>query len=448
MRPIFYLASAFAAQIHTAEQESDRVYEPMVGVVTDNKDPQRLGRVKVKFPVLSEQDTSWWAPIVMLGAGKNRGWFFIPEVDDEVLVLFEHGDMNRPVVVGSLWNGKDKPPEKNSGGNPRRVIKSRQGSKIIFDDEANKLIIEDGAGKGRITLDADANKVVIEALDGDVCFQSPQGEMKIVCKTAELVAKQNVEIHAGSNMAWGTDASASIKGSSGVTLSGAKVNLNCGIARAPEAPTADPKDVPDPYEARGQGADGGGAAPTSAAQQAAEQGPSPSSQPATPTSSSSTGPASLPPLEPQPILVSAAWGTARARVSTSVSLSAVCAGMAGKGATFTIRDADGDGRVVATVSGTCGDAGVSASWTTPANGPPGRFVFEVEADGKQAASGLLTLIKPVELTLVLDDEPAEGVRVRLRAEPSGEEQTAEADETGLVRFPEAAVGDHTLFIDE
>src|SRR5262245_20921050 len=139
--PIYDLASYFAAQIHTAEEESGRVYEAMVGIVTDNKDPQKLGRVKIKLAVLSEQDTSYWAPIVMLGAGKNRGWFFIPEVDDEVLVMFEHGDINRPLVVGSLWNGKDKPADKNPGGNPRRMIKSRQGSKIIFDDDQMKLVI-------------------------------------------------------------------------------------------------------------------------------------------------------------------------------------------------------------------------------------------------------------------------------------------------------------------
>src|SRR5262252_5813625 len=116
MRPIYDLASLFAAQIRTAEEESARVYEPLVGVVTDNKDPLRLGRVKIKFPVLSEQDTSDWAPVVMLGAGKNRGWFFIPEVDDEVLVMFEHGDLNRPMVIGALWNGKDTTADKNPGG--------------------------------------------------------------------------------------------------------------------------------------------------------------------------------------------------------------------------------------------------------------------------------------------------------------------------------------------
>ncbi|MDB4957655.1 MAG: Rhs element Vgr protein [Myxococcales bacterium] len=246
MAAFYDLASVFADQIRTAETEAARMYEPVIAIVTDNKDPSKLGRVKIKIPVLSETDTTFWAPIIMLGASKNRGWFFIPEIDDEVLVLFEHGDMDHPLVVGALWNGKDKPPDKNPGGNPRRVIKSRAGSKITFDDDKMQIIVEDGAGNGKITFDSNNNKIIIEALKGDVCFQSPKGDMKIVAKEAELKATTNLEIHAGSAMAWGTDAAAKVNGNN-VTLSGSKVNMNCGNSSAPAAPTATPKDVEDPY---------------------------------------------------------------------------------------------------------------------------------------------------------------------------------------------------------
>jgi uncharacterized protein involved in type VI secretion and phage assembly len=246
MRPLYDLASVFADQIRTAETESSRVYEPVIGIVTDNKDPSKLGRVKLKIPILSDQDTTYWCPIIMLGAGKNRGWFFIPEKDDEVLVMFEHGDVNRPLVVGALWNGKDKPPDKNPGGNPRRVLKSRQGSKITFDDDKKQLIIEDGVGKGKITFDSQANKITIEAIDGDVCFQTPADDMTIVAQSIEMTANTNLEIHAGDAMQWGAGGSATIK-SSGTTLSGSKVNTNCGSAQMPTAPTTSPQDIPDPY---------------------------------------------------------------------------------------------------------------------------------------------------------------------------------------------------------
>jgi len=246
MRAIYDLASVFAHQIHTAESEGTRVYEPVIGIVTDNKDPSKLGRVKLKIPILSDQDSTFWCPIIMLGAGKNRGWFYIPEKDDEVLVMFEHGDVNRPLVIGALWGGKDKPPDKNPGGNPRRMIKSRAGSKITFDDENQKLIIEDGVQKGRITFDSQANKITIESLDGDVCFQSPADDMTIVAQAIEMTANTNLEIYAGGAMAWGADGSAKIK-SSATTLSGAKVNTNCGSAQMPAAPTTSPQDVADPY---------------------------------------------------------------------------------------------------------------------------------------------------------------------------------------------------------
>ncbi|HEY0189948.1 MAG TPA: phage baseplate assembly protein V [Kofleriaceae bacterium] len=246
MRPIYDLATAFAGQIHTAESEASRVFEPVIGVVTDNKDPSKLGRVKIKMPILSDQDSSFWCPVAMFGAGKNRGWFFIPEKDDEVLVMFEQGDLNRPLIVGSLWNGKDKPPEQNPGGVPRRMIKSRVGSKITFDDEKGNLVIEDGTGKGKITFDSAANKITIEALDGDVCFQSPADTMTIVAKSIEMTASQNIEIHSGTAMQWGAGSSATIKSSS-TTISGSKVNGNGGGSQMPAAPTTTPVDVADPY---------------------------------------------------------------------------------------------------------------------------------------------------------------------------------------------------------
>jgi hypothetical protein len=81
-----------------------------IGIVTNNKDPDGVGRVRVKFPALSDSEESWWARVVMPGAGSQAGLMFMPQIDDEVLVGFEHGDLRRPFVLGGVWGAKAKPP--------------------------------------------------------------------------------------------------------------------------------------------------------------------------------------------------------------------------------------------------------------------------------------------------------------------------------------------------
>ncbi|MHC5726879.1 MAG: VgrG-related protein, partial [Nostoc sp.] len=83
----------------------------LVGIVTNNQDPKGLSRVKVKFPTLTEEHESYWARVVAPGAGIKRGFDCLPEINDEVLVGFEHGDIHRPYILGGVWNGKDAPPE-------------------------------------------------------------------------------------------------------------------------------------------------------------------------------------------------------------------------------------------------------------------------------------------------------------------------------------------------
>ncbi len=116
----------------------------LVGIVTDNEDPEELGRVRVKCPTLTEDHESNWARVIGTGAGSSRGFDCLPEIDDEVLVGFEHGDIHRPYVLGGVWNGKDAPPESVgdsvSGGKVRlRTFKTRTGHTLQF-------IEEDGSG--------------------------------------------------------------------------------------------------------------------------------------------------------------------------------------------------------------------------------------------------------------------------------------------------------------
>lgn len=120
-----------------------KVYGAVVGVVTSIDDPDELGRVKVSYPWLQDDVESPWARLVSFLAGKDRGAVFRPQVDDEVLVIFEHGDMRRPYVIGGLWNGKDAIPGERGADadNDVCLIKSRSGHTIILDDTDGEEVI-------------------------------------------------------------------------------------------------------------------------------------------------------------------------------------------------------------------------------------------------------------------------------------------------------------------
>lgn len=127
-------------------------------LVTDIKDPDAQGRVKVKLPWAADADGAaceLWARLATLMGGNNRGSWFIPDVNDEVLVAFEAGDARRAYVLGGLWNGQDKAPESMDGGgnNYKKVLRSRNGVKVTLDDQdgQEKLILETPGGQ-KVTL--------------------------------------------------------------------------------------------------------------------------------------------------------------------------------------------------------------------------------------------------------------------------------------------------------
>lgn len=130
----------------------------VIGIVKSLADPDSEGKVQVEFPWLQESKRSSWAPIAVPMAGKNRGVYFMPEIDDEVLVAFEHGDFNHPFVIGFLWNGVDNPPETQP---EHRLIKTPGGHEIRFEDKAGeKKVVLKTNGKLKITMD-DANESIV-----------------------------------------------------------------------------------------------------------------------------------------------------------------------------------------------------------------------------------------------------------------------------------------------
>jgi uncharacterized protein involved in type VI secretion and phage assembly len=140
-----------------------RTYGVVVGTVLDVNDPEKIGRVKVRFPWLSEDSESNWARVATMMAGNDRGSWYMPELQDEVLVAFEMGDTDRPYVVGFLWNGQDKPPRTDT---KVRLLRSLNGHEIEMSDPAAS-----GGDKGHIQI-KDAHGNVIELKNGTIKIQS------------------------------------------------------------------------------------------------------------------------------------------------------------------------------------------------------------------------------------------------------------------------------------
>jgi uncharacterized protein involved in type VI secretion and phage assembly len=218
-----------------AGRAGSRLVGVAVGVVTNNTDPQGLGRVKVRFPWLSDSHESNWARVVTPMAGKARGFYFLPEIDDEVLVAFEHGRIDYPFVLGSLWNGQDQPLASNAKGEGRLcIMKSRSGHTVTLDDTdgKEKITIADGKGVNQIVLDAAASSLVVKSegsltveAKGALTLKSTGGDVAISGNKVSIHG-QAYEIHATQQ--------GKVSASVGLSINGALpggVNINDGALK-------------------------------------------------------------------------------------------------------------------------------------------------------------------------------------------------------------------------
>ncbi len=156
-----------------------RFYGVYTALVTDVVDPEGQGRVKVRLPWSPDSQGSAyeaWARLATMMAGNNRGSWFVPDVEDEVLLSFEAGDPRRPYVIGALWNGQDAPPETmdGAGDNNVKTLRSRNGVRITLDDTDGRetltletpggqtLVLQDGPGSVEIS-DSNGNTIKLEA---------------------------------------------------------------------------------------------------------------------------------------------------------------------------------------------------------------------------------------------------------------------------------------------
>jgi uncharacterized protein involved in type VI secretion and phage assembly len=195
---------AFEQLLHerTPSGWGGRWYGVMPAVVTDLKDPDNQGRVKVTLPWSPDakgERYEGWARLATMMGGNNRGSWFVPDVDDEVLVAFEHGDPRRPFVVGGLWNGKDKSPESmdGAGKNYKKVLRSRNGVKVTLDDQdgQEKLILETPGGQ-KVTLKDGPGSVAIEDSNGNSIKLETAG-VTITASAKVTVNASQVAVSAG-----------------------------------------------------------------------------------------------------------------------------------------------------------------------------------------------------------------------------------------------------------
>ena len=207
---------------------------PVIALVSDSNDPDKQGRVKLTYPWLSDTYVSDWARTVQPGAGKDRGAVVVPEVGDEVLVVFEQGDIARPYVLGGLWNGKDTPPtgkpdliDSGSGAVNRRSVVSRLGHRIDLLDEGGKtegISVTTKDDKLVLKLDQVDTKITVHS-DGTILIEGKQGividaaQAKMEFKAGEISMKANtgVKINGGSSV--------DVEASGSVKVKGANVNM-------------------------------------------------------------------------------------------------------------------------------------------------------------------------------------------------------------------------------
>jgi uncharacterized protein involved in type VI secretion and phage assembly len=218
-----------------------------IGVVTDNRDPRGLGRVKVRLPLGAEHDATAWAPVVMPGAGPRCGWFLLPDVEDEVVVAFEHGDIDRPIVIGALWNGRDRPPELGASDAGKQVaLVSRSGHRLVLDDANRRVVLEDGGGHGRVVLDADRATVTLEALDGDVVVYAPEGRVVVGAAAIEVSAGRDVVVRADGAVAMTAGRTLTIDAKA-VHVAGLPASLVSGAAKPAASVDVQVAEISDPY---------------------------------------------------------------------------------------------------------------------------------------------------------------------------------------------------------
>jgi uncharacterized protein involved in type VI secretion and phage assembly len=220
-------------------QSTDKRYFGVVeAIVVDVFDPDKEGRVKIQFPWFDEEMITEYCRVCQLYAGNGYGALFVPEVGDEVLVSFVHGDMRLPVILGGLYNGKDKPSSHRLKTQDQKLIRTKAGHEIVFDDHDKQVTLKTAAG---LTLELDDNpkKVTVKTASGQSVVLDGSSSAITIEATNVAVKATSVALQSGHIELGNGAAEPVILGTSFATFFAAHVHTT-GVPGSPTSPPVVP----------------------------------------------------------------------------------------------------------------------------------------------------------------------------------------------------------------
>jgi Rhs element Vgr protein len=188
-----------------------------IGVTVSNEDPDGEHRVRVRLPLVDADDDGTWARVASLDAGKERGFFFRPEVGDEVIVGFLDDDPRQAVILGMLHSSANAAPLEGSDDNHEKVYQSRAKMRLFFDDDKKKMLVETPAGN-RLTLDEDGKLAKLEDQSGNVVELGQDGIRIESKKSLTLKAGTEVKVESGTALGVKGGTTLKLEGASGAEL--------------------------------------------------------------------------------------------------------------------------------------------------------------------------------------------------------------------------------------
>lgn len=182
---------------YTPDGGKQRYFGVYPAIVVDIVDPQNMGRVSVSFPWLSGPDVTAWSTLTTPYADDDQGLQIMPEVDSQVIVAFEAGNLRRPYIIGSCWNGRAVPPEQAQAANNIRTLKTRSGSELTFDDTqgAAKITLKTSSGHTLEMNDA-GSTITLSHSSGHKIEFSASGAVEITANSTVELNASAFNVHA------------------------------------------------------------------------------------------------------------------------------------------------------------------------------------------------------------------------------------------------------------